>query len=68
MVHSGPWMRGKTTNSTIAIGRAKASVRPAIARRVRSGGTVPANWNDSWVASNSSTEATVNRAVPMPWE
>ena len=60
-------MRGKTTNSTMAIGAAKASMRPAIASRVRSGGTAPVNWNDSWVASSSSTEAAINSALPMPW-
>jgi hypothetical protein len=66
MLHSGPWMRGNTKNSAIAIGAAKTSMRAAIARRVRSGGTAPVNWNDSWVASSSSTDAIIMTAVPMP--
>jgi hypothetical protein len=61
-------MRGNRTKAAPASGSARPSIFAPIHRRVRSGGTAPVSWNDSWVASSATSEASISSAVGIVCE
>ncbi len=66
--HSGPWMRGNSTNSASASGAASANTVSARRRRRRSGGTAPVYWKEICAHSRTITVTLISSAVGIVCE
>ena len=67
-LHSGPWMRGNSTNSTSISGIASAKILMPNLKRCSRGGTAPVYWNDNCVVRMAIKAKAIITAVPMDCE
>ncbi len=67
-LHSGPWMRGNSTNSTSINGIASRKILMPTLNRCHRGGTTPVYWNDSCVVRMAIKASAIITAVLIDCE